>query len=539
MHNWKTSRATDTRWPPRRYAKRPAQLALAVALAAAAIHPAFAFERCSAPLAAESAFGRDMGRAAIRRSPVKYNEIARGITLVTAAPGESLIPLAGEQQGTKFVLLTPLFAKVTCEVVLAQYIAIDVGDDAPLDQAARLAAQCLDQGGSTKKCLSGFGTDLARLYAKPWAALPAEHRELAYSVYHAALYQILMHEYAHHFLNHPARIRAQKVARIDAEFDADLFAIMNGVESGEAPSAMHYFFNGLARIEQQTKKSTAPEYESGACRAANVANVTGVFGIMPMLLLDAAFGGGMFSERTSAAQVRANGEELFGGERPTLAVSSCDRITGVALGTAFDELKLLYARMARDLDFLFATDKQVDTVRANRLLRDLSAMTGTLQYLDGIAAKSIGLMLRGWELKGRQLSPLMQEIDRLLTVPGGTDDFLSEDLGRILQAQGLAILQERTDLSAPVRLERSFSLLQRAVYYNPDQSESWMNLASVAFKRGDCKAAAQFGGHALETLTEEKEREGTQFFVLRMKELSSSTEACRKEAADFGLYPGL
>jgi hypothetical protein len=159
--------------------------------------------------------------------------------------------------------------------------------------------------------------------------------------------------------------------------------------------------------------------------------------------------------------------------------------------------------------------------------------------MNGIAAKSIALMLRGWGLKGRELTPLVNHIERLLDTPAVADNFLSEDFGRMLQARGLAILQERVDLPAPVRLERSFSLLQRAVTYNPAQSEAWMNLTMIAFRRGDCAGASRLGQRALETHTRKETLESTQFFAEKMKQLAQHPEACRREAARFRPYPGL
>jgi hypothetical protein len=85
-------------------------------------------------------------------------------------------------------------------------------------------------------------------------------------------------------------------------------------------------------------------------------------------------------------------------------------------------------------------------------------------------------------------------------------------------------------------MDRSFSLLQRAVSYNPALSEAWMNLAFIAFKRGDCATAARFADRAVQTLTKEDLRESTQFFASEMNQLSPNSEDCRTEASKFHPY---
>jgi DNA-binding SARP family transcriptional activator len=148
-------------------------------------------------------------------------------------------------------------------------------------------------------------------------------------------------------------------------------------------------------------------------------------------------------------------------------------------------------------------------------------------------------MLRGWGLKGRGLTPLVNEVDRLVDEQTVTQHFLSEDFGRLLQAQGLATLQERVDMPPQSRLDRSFSLLKRAVTYNPAQTEAWMNLAMIAFKRGDCASASRFAEHSVETNTEKADLEPAQFFATKMKEFSGDPEICRQNGAGFHPYTGL
>ena len=503
-----------------------------------AAQDALAFDACN--VASDPAhLGQELRDIATERSPVRYHELARSIRLITADTGDRLMPGGGEQQDIKFILFPASFVKATCEIALGTYMNIEGVEPDAFDQAARTAAQCRDAGGTQKACLIGFADELDRRYGKAFAALPAGQSQVAIGLYQATLHQIMMHEYAHHFLGHLDRIAKQQISRIDAEFEADLFAITNGVQGGEPVSAMYYLFSGLSDIENYSKKSTTEDYESAACRSKNVENIVAYLKIAPLMLVDAAMGGHAYLSRSSPSLVRADLDKQFADPPPGLKPGSCGRIAERTLFDTREELKQLYARMGTDLDFLFDTGQNLDVERANRLLHDLSEMSQNLRYMDGIAAKCVALMLRGWGIKGRNLTPLVDEVDRLLDKQAVTQHFLSEDFGRLLQAQGLAMLQERVDMAPQARLDRSFSALKRAVNYNPAQTEAWMNLAMIAFKRGDCASASRFAEYSVLTNTEKAERKGAQFFATKMKEFSSDPEACRVAGAGFHPYQGL
>ena len=361
---------------------------------------------------------------------------------------------------------------------------------------------------------------------------------MAVNLARSMLNQVVMHEFAHHFLGHGGRIAAQQLSRIDAEFEADLFAVTNGAQAGETVSALYYLFSPLADVEGRTSKSSTPQYESAACRASNVENITAQVGIVPLLLADSAAGGGTYLSRNSPASARTLGKQEFARPAPGPTPETCGRIAKVALGDARQELKQLYQRMEKDFDWLFADQMRADAAQANRLLHDLSEMANNFRYMGGIAAKSAALLLRQWGLKGRDLSPLAAEAERLIDAQVGSGELLSEDLGRLLQAQGLATLQERVDLAPAARLQRADAQLQRAVRYHPAQSEAWTNLAFIAFKRGDCAAASRFGERAAAT-TESKNVDDMQGFSDAMKGFVRDPDACRQQAAQFHPYPGL
>jgi hypothetical protein len=467
--------------------------------------------------------------------------LANGIRVVVDVPNSTLIPFATEQQGAKIVVLPMAFVRLACQLSLATYLKVENVQSEGLERAARTAAACLDVGSPLPGCLIAFGNDLAAHYRAAFAKEPPRGRNLAFGLFHAALWQIAQHEYAHHYLEHFTRIGAKQISRIDAEFEADLYAVTNGVQAGDAVSGMYYVFDRLADVEKATTKLSTPLYESGRCRAGNVDNITAFVGIVPIVLLDAAGGGRTRLASNSPAILREIVGEHFGGSVPTLKAGSCGLIARVELGKTYGELKQLSARMATDAELLFSKRTQIDDARASRLIGDLSAMTQSFRYADGIASKSIAFMLRNWGLKGRGRTPIMGEVERLLENDRVIANLQSEDYGRLLSSQALAVLQERVDLPAQTRLDRSFRILSNAVYYNPLLSEAWMNLAFISFRRGDCVTAARYA-RSSRTTHDPEDKAGLDVaasFVQAMEAWSADPATCKAQAARFQPYPGL
>lgn len=510
------------------------------ALLLAAVAPAAgAFAPCERIADDPAALARSLADRAVMRAPARHHTLARSIRVVTPAAADNLIPFAGQQLEAKYVMVPPLFVKAACQIALAEYMRNEGVHPDAFEQPSGNAARCLDGGGAQKDCLGAFANELARRYAGPFAALPADQQRTAGGVMQAMLNQVLMHEFAHHFLDHLNRLASQQISRIDAEFEADLFAFMNGAQAGEPPSALHYLFNPLAVVEAKRTKAQTPQYESADCRAGNVENITAQVGIVPMLLADASFGGGAYLARNNAASTREMANQALAGPAPALRPDTCARIAKVALGQARQELKQLYQRLDKDFEWLFTTQAVPDAARVNRLLADLSAMAASFRYMGGMAAKCAAMVLRQWGLKGRNLAPLVAEAERIADAQAANGELLSEDLGRMLQAQGLATLQERTDLAAATRLQRADSQLQGAVRYNPAQGEAWTNLAFIAFKRGDCLTAANLGDAARASATRPADANDMRGFSGTMKELARDPAACRRQAATFHPYPGL
>jgi hypothetical protein len=485
----------------------------------------------------------------LSRSPVKYFDAARRIELITRTSNEALMtPYAVNLQGRKIVYLPVQFTTLLCNLVVAEYLGIEKDQANFFDRASGDAATCLNTGGTQRVCLLRFANELSFESQKAIATLPLKDqqtsRDQALAINDAALHQIVMHEYAHLLLNHPERLQAHQIERADAEFEADIFAILNAIQIGEPSFAMHYFFGPMATIESRTTKLTTADYEPSACRDNNAVTITGsTGGILPMLLVDASFGGNYGFSRNSPDFIRKQAQAYL-SKPPVPASDPCGKVGNVPLQATFDELRQLYSRMEPDLDLLFSLNqKEIErsTPGVARLAADLAAMSMRFRDMNGVAAKCLALMLRKWGLNGHNLTPLIGS-PALFDASGVTDNFLSEDFGRLLQAQALAILQERVDLATPVRLDQANSYLLRAVVYNPRQAESWSNLAMIALKRGDCGSAAGFSERAVATSTDTNHKEALdaqRFISTKMKELAADPKACAAAAVHVHPYPNL
>jgi hypothetical protein len=491
---------------------------------------ALGFDRCETFFTEPGTLCRELEDAAILRTPVKYYQLARNIKLVTTGPGENFIPFAADLQGTKLIVFPPPFSKAMCKIAIAFYLIGKDNQENALEEAADSAAKCIDLGGPPNTCIVGFADELAERYGKAFARLPVEDQEMAFILFENALHQLIMHEYAHHFLDHFASIKTQKVTRLDSEFEADLFAVLNGIQSAEPPSAMNHFFMGMEKIEGHIKKSRAPDYQSSNCRVHNIDTISTFIGLGGMLLVDSAYGGGLFFRKNSQQGFRDFIATHFSKDQWIFMIDPFTQIGKVALRDASDELRQLCRRIEKDIDFLFSKENNLDVVKAKILLGDLTEMSMRFRYMNGITAKCIAVMLKGWRKKRYDITPLMGDVEQMLNAQSITDNFLCEDFGALLEVQGTVTLFQRVDLTAQSRMDLSFPLFLRAVSYNPKNASAWGSLAMISFKKGDCAAAASYADRCVATLTQNNENKAFQFIATDMKRLSSDPEACRAAA---------
>jgi hypothetical protein len=500
-------------------------LVLAFLLAAV---DARAFEQCE-QLTTSPSWLTEVGEDVLARTPVKYYDLALRIRLLPTDASQVLSPQAIEVGGSMAVVVAPVFATVLCKVALSMYLAIDGKDPAALETAALAAGRCFDNGGTQRACLVAFADSLAARYRQTFAALRQMEQNTAHGIASNTMTQVVLHEYAHHYFGHRRRIAAGTLAREDAEFEADFFAIMSGVQAGDAPSAMYYFFGAVAEIEANAKRLDT-HHESADCRARNVNNVTGAISIVPMVLLEVASGGRQHRLRDGRAAYTVASEEL---SKPYVAKESCGKLAPATLRQTFQELRSLHARMAPDVEMLLNIGA-AEPGRVRALLRDLSVMSQGSVALKGLISKVVSLVVRMRGLTEGDLAPIVAAVDNVVA-----EDFLAGDFGRLLQMQGLAIVQDRVDLRYEVRMGQGRQLLERAVYFNPELSEAWMNLAFLRFKVGDCDGAADAAARSAATSSTDEQAKSSNQLAQVFSQWKGNPRACAAEGAGFHPYPGL
>lgn len=497
------------------------------------INYAYAFDVCETLGNDPEQLLRRITEKSIDRAPVKYHALARDIKIITNAPSETIIPFAVEIEDSKIIVLPIPFAKILCNLSYATFFDVEGIKSAAFNQAATSAGKCFESGGSQKSCLTQFSNNLSDQYKDLYIEQTDKVKETMRRIFYDALYQIVYHEYAHHFLDHFKRIKTKNITRPDAEFEADYFSILNATQGGQVPSAMIYFFNGLSKIEGYTDALVTPEYESAGCRAKNVANITIFTGAAPMALIATASGSGSQLERNSLTNVEAAAMPQFGNDPPRIG-SSCGKLAEEVLKKAYEELKQLYLRMSRDSSLLLAKDEEMHVDQAVSLLYDLSDMTSRFTFMNELAAKTTSSIALRLTLHYKK-RPISEVIERIINTNNVKDNIISEDYGILLNIQGLYILQERTELPDRIRYDRSYDILQRAVLYNPHISNAWMSLSFIAFSKGDCTAALRFSRQSVATLTQPEHRELITNFIAKMEKYSLDQKSCVAEAAKFHL----
>ena len=118
-----------------------------------ATHGALAFETCNAAID-PAQLRIELTDIALARAPLRYHDLVGTISLITAYSGDRLMPVGDIQQQTKFILFTPLFVKVACQISLATYLYNEGVEYENFDRAARSAAQCVDAGRNRKSMSS-------------------------------------------------------------------------------------------------------------------------------------------------------------------------------------------------------------------------------------------------------------------------------------------------------------------------------------------------------------------------------------------------
>jgi tetratricopeptide (TPR) repeat protein len=497
-----------------------------LAIAAICMSPveAHAFERCDKWFASTDELRNFVFERAVRTAPKKYFDEARTIRIDIDRRSGKIFPAAEFDSDRRPVIVYPAaFPPILCRMALAYYVAVEDNEWQPGAEAAKAASKCVLSGKPREICLKDHARDLERRYRAKFAALSGGHHQTAYGIALDALGQIGKHEYAHHLLRHFDRIGAGSIPRIDAEFEADFYAVLNGAQAGEFPGAMNYFFNVMAGMEAQTEAMRSPEYESGECRATNIQDITDVFGQTSMMMVRFAFADRQF-KLTPEVDLPKVARELAERGAPKPSENSCGRLSGAILREAHVELASLTALMAEYAHLLPRQNGELalEEPEALTLIERLQEQARGFKRIRGLAAQVLSAIVLRVGLAVTEAG-VSRRLDAVVDL--NADDILSGDYGRLLKAKALHVLYH-SDEPAATRIDAAKTLFESAVTFQPDLSEAWQNLAMIAYYKGDCRRAAELANDAVRTASDKDQRAQTESLRSAWRKLSSNPKLC-------------
>jgi hypothetical protein len=466
---------------------------------------------------------------------MRYYELARSIRIETEDASGRIIPLATLDSDQRPVVVYPsAFPPVLCKMVLATYMALQGRDWDPMAEAARDAAACIDSNRPQATCLADYAAALERQYRAAFDAMPSG-QGTAYGIAQDALAHIAKHEYAHHLLEHRQRIRSGTLMRIDAEFEADFYALQSGAESGQVVSAMYYFFEPMADMESHSTVALSGHYESSRCRATNVEDIVELFGLTPMYLLDAVGGRGSALQYPNydLAQIAA---ELQSAPPPAPSPDSCGRLAATVLREAHGELGRLAALIAQYDVTLEPPPGHANTgegigltsPETFELIERLQDSARTFTHLKSLAARALSLVIQRADYGGA--SPAVaQSVDSVLAT--SSDDIMSGDFGRLLKVKGTSSLYGEPGRPLEERMNEAQPIFEAALTHLPTSSEAWMSLALIALARGDCDGAVRFADESAR-YADGPAQDDAKSFRDTVQRISHDGE-CAQSAADF------
>jgi hypothetical protein len=518
---------------------RTAWVTLVITVSLISPRAAQAFDRCDKLFATSDELKTFLLEEGVQSAPVKYFAKAKSIRIETERAGR-LIPYATfDGQQSPIIVYPAIFPPVLCRLGVTTFLGIQTGSDL-LTEAARDAGRCIAANRPREICITDYAKDLERRYRATFAKETAGAKNLAYQIVTDAIGQIAKHEFAHHLLNHQEKIKSGEIVRIDAEFEADYYAVLNGTQTGEVSSAMYYFFKPLAEMENNAAKMKNPDYESASCRATNINDITRVFGGAELVLLDAIKGGGDFENRQSD-HIRTIAQQVAKEDAPKPSADSCGRLAPVVLREGHEELKRLTALVAEYADILPATPESKDKQRGLglgnpkifKLVARLQRASQELTHLKGLAARAMSVLIHRIELAGAQ-SSISRELDHILQ--SSEDEYLSGDYGRMLNVRAVSILYDKSGGPIGARMNKAEPVFRKSLDFLPSASEAWMNLSFIAFARGDCTKAAEMADKSARA-TDQTTRSEAENFRDSMRELSAP-ERCAKAAQIFAAHFG-
>ena len=491
-------------------------------LAALAFLPlkARAFEKCDTIFADPMDLVNNLSDRGIYDGPVALFENALSIRIDTGEASTELIPYVDYDADRSGIIYYPAaFVPVLCRIVLGTYMLLENVKPKVFAETARYAASCIDAGTPFDNCLQKFALDLESRYSNEFISLSQLKQHTAYDIHRAAVSQIGAHEFSHILLEHRRRIADGSLAPTDAEFEADFHAILNGVQIGEWPGAMAYFFIPMAEIERYSRRFVSYEHESFACRAKNVNAIVDTIGATPMLMLDAVDGGPNRLATGSLGELVDNVRTLEHSEPPAMNDAFCGRLSKVVLSEAHGELAHLASLVADYADLLYTSNPNtteglgLDTPKAFELITRLETESRDFTHLRNLAAQLMSRLIQRIGLAGGEHA-LADDLNRILQT--AEDYMLARDYGRLLKVEGLIELYWLGE-PVDVRLAKARGTFEESLKYSPELVESWLNLALIARAEKRCDESAELADRAFRLPVDETTRRELRAFRKDMK----------------------
>lgn len=492
---------------------------------------------CHAAIDTNEKLGEFVRREIRSRTPARYLDIADEIEATLTSNSSEIVPHVIDNGSRKLVVVPANFAKLLCAVVYANYLAHNKDSRAnsflSFDDILTETAACTSQE-DPNLCFLTMTKRLERRHAASIALLNNSSRNSLNTFYKGALAQILLHEYAHHYLNHVRRIRSRELDPFQAEFDADFLAMMTGVQAGDPPTSLHYWFGIMGHIDALRPPRTQRTHPSDQCRMANFFGIADTVDFVPIVVIETASGLG---DKLPEAMIQRIDQML--AEPLKLPENLCSSGPSEVLSGARAELKQLYQLLKPQRAFLQGEVRQREISKLAPLVDKLARMSREFQYVPGLAARCLSLILAGHNKADGEMQSLMalnslQSAMRLESRQ--SSEFMSADLGRLLETQAQEMFYRQ---QGPAREQVMFTLVPRilkeAVTLNPQLTDAWMMLSLISFKLGSCGNAHKYGLQSLGTANEQDA--GTEKMIAMFGILANDEERCKKLSSGFAFPP--
>jgi tetratricopeptide (TPR) repeat protein len=495
---------------------------------------AYAFDQCDKLFESPTQLKEFIYERAVNDAPVKYFERARTVVIKADTVSQRTLPFSTVENGEPVVHYPATFPPLLCRFLVANSIVIgDAHKSLFIDEAAQAASKCIEADEPFGVCVSRFAAELETRYRKDFQDLDNKGKESAYTGVKDALGQIAKHEFAHILLDHANRVMKGEIARIDAEFEADFYAMQSAAQTGEIMS-LGRFFEMLAKIENHSNIVRSQAYESAECRALNITQTGDAIGYGATVLIAATAG----SEVTPFLNRLAKLFKQKQNEPVSRSSDSCGRLRESVLRKSEAEINNLFELIVPYSEMLATSPGKKDkpwtrvalgaAPRAQELVLRIQARSRSYAYMTGLANRMISHLVQriGYDGNPKNFGKLVDKVIEL-----SQKDLIASDYGRILKVKGLIILYDSPNIPLEQRLDQAKLLLEKAVYMLPTSAEAWLNLGFIAFARGDCIKAAELTDKAI-AVTQSDAMATPEEFRGRMRELIDNGR-CEEESANF------